>query len=298
MGEARYKGEDGGLYGGGRNEPPDELRKAALAEAAAVLPRDARGVPSADGKIVLVSIGMSNTSQEFEAFQKLAAADAARSPQVVIVNGAQGGRDAHAWVQDEQTAAQPSPWTALDEQLRAAGMTAAQVQVVWLKQALAGPSSVGEFPAHARRLHEDMATALRIARKRFPNAHLAYLSSRIYAGYATTGLNPEPYAYESAFAVRWLIEDQIKGDPKLNWSAERGEMNAPLLLWGPYLWGDGLNARKADGLVWRREDLGEDGTHPSASGQRKVAEMLLAFFKTEPSARAWFVKRDVAARPD
>lgn len=68
MGEAKYKEEDGGLYGGGRNEPPAEHEKAALAEAAAVVPRNARGEPSPDGKIALVSIGMSNTSQEFSAF--------------------------------------------------------------------------------------------------------------------------------------------------------------------------------------------------------------------------------------
>ena len=297
MGEAKHKEEDGGLYGGGRNEPPAEHEKAALAEAAAVVPRNARGEPSPDGKIALVSIGMSNTSQEFSAFQELADADPAKSPQVVIVNGAQGGRDAPAWLREEQAAAagQPSPWTVLDERLRAAGVTAAQVQVVWVKQALAGPASLGEFPVHARRLEEDMARILQIARKRFPNLRLAYVSSRIYAGYATTGLNPEPYAYETAFAVRWLIADQIKGDPKLNWSADRGEVTAPLMLWGPYLWADGLNARKAGGLVWKREDLGEDGTHPSESGRRKVAEMLVTFFKTEPSACAWFLKHDEAA---
>ena len=37
----RYKGEDGGLYGGGSNVPPPEHLKAALAEAAKVQPLDA-----------------------------------------------------------------------------------------------------------------------------------------------------------------------------------------------------------------------------------------------------------------
>lgn len=294
MGKAKYKEQDGGLYGGGRNEPPARHRQAAVAEAAAVVPRNARGEPSADGKIALVSIGMSNTSQEFSAFKKAADADPAKSARLVIINGAQGGRDARAWAQPEQSAEQDrqSTWTVLDERLRAAGLTPSQVQVVWMKQAIAGPASLGEFPAHARRLQQDMAKALNIARKRFPSLRLAYVSSRIYAGYATTRLNPEPYAYESAFSVQWLIADQVKGNPKLNWSAERGEVNAPLILWGPYLWADGLNARKSDGLVWKREDLGQDGTHPSGSGQRKVAELLLGFFKTEPSARTWFLKPD------
>ena len=43
----------------------------------------------------------------------------------------------------------------------------------------------------------------------------ATLSSRIYAGYAVTPLNPEPYAYESAFSVRGLIQQQMAGGKTL-----------------------------------------------------------------------------------
>jgi hypothetical protein len=35
---------------------------------------------------------------------------------------------------------------------------------------------------------------------------------------------------------------------------------------------------------------GGDGTLPSASGRHKVAEMLLGFMKTDPTAKIWFVK--------
>src|SRR5262249_48641938 len=141
-----------------------------------------------------------------------------------------------------------------------------------------------------KKLQKDTLVVLQNARARFPNLRIAYLGSRIYAGYATTRLNPEPFAYEGAFAVRWLIQDQIKGDPELNSNPERGAVKAPLLLWGPYFWGDGTTPRKSDGLVWKREDLVGDGTHPSQSGRQKVAEMLLKFFKTDPLARTWFVK--------
>src|SRR5687767_13774384 len=51
-----YKGEDGGLYGGGKNAPPEAHRAAAEKETAEVVPRDGEGKPSADGTIVLVSI--------------------------------------------------------------------------------------------------------------------------------------------------------------------------------------------------------------------------------------------------
>ena len=42
------------------------------------------------------------------------------------------------------------------------------------------------------------------------------------------------------------------------------------------------------GLVWKREDLAGDGTHPSQSGRQKVAELLLTFFKTSMNAKGWF----------
>jgi lysophospholipase L1-like esterase len=176
----------------------------------------------------------------------------------------------------------------LEQRLKDADVTAEQVQVAWIKQALAGPARLGEFPAHARQLQEDLITILNMARERYPNLQLAYLSNRTYAGYATTALNPEPYAYESAFAVRWVIRAQIAGEPRLNADPALGEVKAPVVLWGPYLWTNGTTPREADGLVWTREDTAEDGTHPSNSGRRKVAALLLKFFRTDFSAIPWF----------
>lgn len=45
-----YKGEDGGLYGGGRNSPPEPHRLAYLKESAKIRPLDAEGKPSDEGK--------------------------------------------------------------------------------------------------------------------------------------------------------------------------------------------------------------------------------------------------------
>ena len=117
--------------------------------------------------------------------------------------------------------------------MKNAGVTAQQVQAVWMKQAEAGPARLGEFPAHARVLSQHIVTALNNLKQRCPNLRLAYLSSRIYAGYATTPLNPEPYSYESAFAVRWVIQDQIKGDANLNFDPKQGKVVAPVLLFRP-----------------------------------------------------------------
>ena len=95
------------------------------------------------------------------------------------------------------------------------------MQIAWVKQANATPT--GAFPTDVTRLQADLTrTMARFLKDRFPNIRLAYYSSRIYAGYANTTLNPEPYAYQAGFAVKWMIEQQINGAPELNYNPAQG----------------------------------------------------------------------------
>ena len=117
------------------------------------------------------------------------------------------------------------------------------------------------------------------------------MSSRIYGGYASTGLNPEPYAYESGFSVKWVIAEQISqqaGNPP---SDGYGPLNvggvAPVLVWDAYLWADGLVPR-SDGLIWQCNNLSQDGTHPSQSGVDKVSSLLMNFHLTSSFSQPWF----------
>jgi len=290
--EDTYKGEDGGLYGKGLNRPPKDLQQAADEVLAKIQPLGVNGEASAEGKIVLISIGMSNTTQEFSVFKQIADADKGKSPKVVIVDCAQGGKDVADWV-DENSPKHAGVWPEVERRLASAGVSAKQVQVAWLKHARRSPARFGEFPKHVEEFRGQMLKLIQLLKKKFPNLRIVYLSSRIYAGYATTTLNPEPYAYESAFVVRRLIQQQVRGDRELNYDPARGEVKAPLLLWGPYLWANGVKGRKIDDLVYTREDLAGDGTHPSISGRKKVAEQLLKFFKTDPNARGWFLREAV-----
>jgi len=203
----------------------------------------------------------------------------------VIVDGAQGGQDASAWV--SPTA---QTWSTLNSRLQAAGVTPAQVQVAWVKQARANPSSLGAFPLHAQILQSNLEAIARNLKTNYPNSKIAYYSSRTRAYTNVPGtLNPEPFAYESAFSVRWMIENQINGTGNLNYDPGRGPAVAPWLAWGPYLWTDGTNPR-SDGFVWLCSDLQNDFTHPSSSGVAKVDQELIAFFKTHATAAPWFLR--------
>jgi hypothetical protein len=283
----RYLGYPGGLYPGGLNTPPDAHAAVAMGRMSEVRARRADGSLAADGRIVLLSLGMTYTSLEYQFFQGMATGDPQVNPAVLLVDGAQA-----SGFTDQVTQPTSAYWAGVDARLQAAGASAAQVQVIWLKTAVGNPS--GPFPEHAEALRDRLETMVRIAQQRFPNLQLLYLSSRAYGGYAQSGrpnpnrLNPEPYAYESGFAERWLIEKQINGEPGLNPDPGKGPVTAPALLWGPYLWADGLTAR-ADGLTWRCSDFEADGTTPSAGGRQKVANLLLAFLKTHPTSMPWFL---------
>jgi len=284
LGTAKYKGEDGGLYGGGKNEPPKNHLEAALKESAKIRPLDAEGNPFGDGRIGLLSVGMSNTTMEYSRFKQIADADPAKSASVIVLDGAQGAQTALRWAD-----AKSPLWQKVDERMKDADLSAKQIQVAWMKQAEARPEQYGDFPKHAKQLQENLVKGLANLKEKFPNLRIVYLSSRIYGGYATTNLNPEPYAYEEAFAMRWLIQDQIAGKPELNCDPAHGPVKSPLLLWGPYLWADGETPRKADGLIYTRGDLSDkDGTHPSETARTKVANLLLNFLKTDPMAKRWF----------
>jgi hypothetical protein len=117
---------------------------------------------------------------------------------VIIVDCAQGGQAMAQWSNP-----MARPWEEALRRLTSAKVTPKQVQVAWIK--LANPGPTGKLSEHGTKLQKDTEAVLQNAKARFPNLRIAYLGSRIYGGYATGRLNPEPYAYESAFVVRWLF---------------------------------------------------------------------------------------------
>jgi hypothetical protein len=302
MGRGTYYGFKGGLYPGASNRMPLAHEAAGLDHAAAIQPRNVAGAPDPAGKYVLLSIGMSNTTQEFcsaggqppcasWSFMARAAADpAVNHGTLALANGALGGQTASTW----DSPADPNYDRVRDTVLIPQGLSEAQVQIAWVKVANAGPTvSLPAQNSDAYTLETQMGDIVRALKVRYPNLQQVFLSNRIFAGYATTNLNPEPYAYESGFAVKWIVQAQIVqmaggGVPVV---PRAGNLDygtvAPWIAWGPYLWAAGPRPR-SDGLVWMPADFEADGTHPSQSGESKVGAMLLGFFKQSTVTACWF----------
>jgi Bacterial Ig-like domain (group 2) len=330
-----YLGFAGGLYENSSSRAPSDHDAAGIAAGTSVQPLDHTGNPASNGAVVFLSIGMSNATIEFSAFQ----AQALSSPSVnhttlALEDGAEGGVLACSW-----TVAQGLPATACPgvtgvraenqyDRVRdtvlavdtsaptaTAGcgappaspcLTEAQVEAIWIKEANAFPGTAGTLSlcdastagcvnsstnTEALKYESQLGQIIRAAKSRYPNLKQVFLSTRIYAGYATTPLNPEPYAYEYGYSAKWLIEaqilqtrngtvDPVAGD--LNYSNGTGAWTA----WGTYIWADGTNAR-SDGLAWLSTDYQSDGTHPNATGQGKVATQLMNFFTTS-AYTPWF----------
>ena len=97
MGARTYQGTPGGLYPDGGNVPPPGHLSSGVSLARGIGPLDALGQPSVAGRYAFISVGMSNTTQEFSTFIPMATADGTRDPRLVIIDGAQGGQTGTAW---------------------------------------------------------------------------------------------------------------------------------------------------------------------------------------------------------
>jgi hypothetical protein len=282
LGTGYWNGSQGGLYSNGSNYRTASHNAAGLNIASQIMPLDTSGnIDVANGKIVWLSIGMSNTTQETQAFLPMANSFPGKNPKLVLVDGAQGGQDIDVIINPNANF-----WTVINQRLATNGLTNRQVQVVWFKQAEAGPND-SAFASYPDSLKLKFKRAIQLIKDKFPRARLCYMSSRIYAGYATTQLNPEPYAWYSGWSVKRLIEDQVNGDTSLTYTGINAR--APWLAWGPYLWADGTTPR-SDGLTWLcPTDYSSDGTHPSTAGRQKVAQLLLDFFTTDSTTTPWFL---------
>ena len=286
LGTGTYGGEEGGLYSDGSNVRPTSQTTYGQTLAGKVQPLNSSGVASPTGKIVFLALGESTALDEFgTGFLPLARYDPAINSNIVFVDGAQGGATPGELL---TTTGNGYYNTILNNYLPDQGVTADQVQVMWIEDS--NGIATGTFPTDMTTLTTDYETVLENLHDLFPNLLMAYFSSRIYAGYSNgvAKINPEPYAYEAGFATKNAILDQYNGTGICGGNGCSPTV-APWVSWGPYYWANGLLASD-DGMVWTCQDLQADGTHPqSPSGDLKVAGQLLNFLKTDVTTTPWFL---------
>ena len=284
LGTGSYEGAEGGLYPGGSNTPPAAQEAAAVAAAESIQPRDTNGtVDTVNGKYVFMSVGVSITHTVWDEFGPAETFDPALNSHLVLVNGAIDGTNSPNWTSPTSGTYQ----TILNYFLPYQNVSAQQVAAVWIMMPHSSPS--GTFPTDMTNQENDLISLVQNLHTYFPNLVLAYLTSNDYAGYqGAKGSYNETYSYEFGYAVQTVIADQINGQANLNWNPNNGPVMAPLLLWGPYTWSNGMIPR-SDGQVWTCQDVTNDGLHPSASGRNKEAGSLITFMKTDPTATPWYL---------
>ena len=175
LGAGLYLGAfQGGLYPGGVNTIPSAHNAAGLAKAALIVPRDASGNPSPTGRVVLLSIGLSNTTQEFcggafptcQSFSfigQAAASNHVNHTSLVIVDGAIGGQTPPTWDMPTDT----NYDTVRNTRLTPAGVTEQQVQAIWIKLADAGPTiALPNAGADAYALEQGVGNVVRACKAR------------------------------------------------------------------------------------------------------------------------------------
>lgn len=290
LGTGSYMGSEGGLYPGGSNVRPAVHEADGVALADGIVPLDANGNPDPNGKYVLLGLGVSISRTMFSQYQLTEQADPAINPHLVIVNGAIDGTDSPDWANVNDGAWQ----SVLNFYLPYQNVTANQVVAIWAMIPHSQPK--GTYPSDMTQQINDVISAIQNMKIYFPNVKLAYLESMHYGGYAPNNplILPEPYAYETGFAMQTIIADQINGQANLNYNPNNGPVVAPWLSWGTYDWANGMLANSnvyspsAD-LEWSCTDLGPDGVHASTVGKNKDAALITNFFKLDETVTPWYL---------
>ena len=264
-----------GLYPGGKNDMPDPHRRAGDRSAAAIRPLDLDGKPSPDGKILALTVGHSNCNMYFGALQKRLQQNAAQlHPRFELLNAAVGGQQLPEIVQ-----LQGKVWDRQKKLLEAPGCSANQVQVVffhttyhtWKNTTQAAPRP---FPRTMQAMQADMAKVLRHLVGLYPNLRIAYVTAdgfRHFTGW-------EPHVWQEAFAIKWLVESQIRGEAGT--AFEGPDRALPWLEWGPYIWDNG----------WGR-DYFTDGVHPAPKALDIFVDKYWAHFAADSVSRAWLLSK-------
>lgn len=270
----RYRDEfETGLYPGGKSEMPAIHRQAGERVAATIRPLDVDGaVDEQNGRILGLVLGHSNCSMYFGALQRhLAQQREKLHPRFELVNAAVGGQQL-----PEIVALRGGVWDRAQSFLDGrSGCSKQQVQVLFLHTTYHGASNGRRlpprpFPEVMQNMQRDLDKVLAYCVERFPNLKIAYLTCDGFRHF--TGF--EPHVYQEAFALKWLIESQLRGEASTRF--EGPDRHLPWLTWGPYIWDN----------TWDRSYF-TDGVHPAAKTLDIFVDKYWQHLRGDSVAKSW-----------
>ncbi len=255
LGTNTYLNQQGGLYPGGSNTPPTSYFNNQIQPAYNTL--------NNDNHIVMLCLGMSNMRHACNSFISQVEGNPNVNPAIKIVNGARSGRAQQAWDDTPNLNDNNDAWSSANKKLSDANETPQSVNVVLYFNAWGFPDEP-DFVTYAQTMQNSLGTTMSSIASLYPNTQLIYVTSREYAGYVVTDLNPDPWAYWDGFAFKWLVADRING-----------VTSGPPLLWQAYQYDP----------TWPQSYFrAGDGVHLSDEGLAVVGPLWFDFFMTQP----WF----------
>lgn len=270
---ASFEGFETGLYPGG-NTIPEGHQKEGVRIASSIVPLSVDGKKDdKNGKVLALVLGHSNCQQYFDSLISVLSFKDVLNPRFEFINAAVGGQQLHEIVQLEGKV-----WDKAKLWLRRPGYSASQVQILFFHTTYHTAKNVDSrpvspFPQHIQSMQKDMTTVLQHCVKLFPNLKIAYQTSdgfRHFTGW-------EPHVWQEAFAVKWLIESQIKKMPGTEYEGPGKKL--PWLQWGPYIWDN----------TWDECNF-LDGVHPSHISKNIFVKKYWDLLSKDPVAKNWLLK--------
>lgn len=298
LGAGTYLGYQGGLFPGGQNteSPATQHYKKGRSFAKNMQPLDSLGnVNYGDGVVLMGGFGPSVVGSLFDEFVPIVR-DTLDGYNTNIcfdaINMSAGGKGL-----DFATGIDSNKyWNNLLGKIIEKGYTPQQLQVAFMyfsnKTDTTGPLTFPETPLEIRDSYEIF---LRMLLDRFPNVQIVFISGRHYGGYCDTTMEQayaiqEPVSYWNSFSVKWLIQDQIMGDPGLRYFGVNKRV--PFITWGPYYWTDGAEPRATDGRYYICEDFSEtDGYHLMPEAYQDDADYLMQHIYSSEFSK-YYVRND------
>lgn len=285
-----FNGIRGGLYPEGSNIRPAEHLTECIEHVQAITPMDIYGNPNPNGKVVMLGIGASNPMTEFQQFIDFSNDYEPVNDNLKIINACVGGQGIQKMFDITD-----NYWSGVVNGLEDQGLSAEQVQVVWIEQDNTRAYDT-IFPSAPNALVNDYQLLLHVIQELFPNVQICYITARAYSGYADP-VDPEvsggllyPRDYFNGWAIKFLIEKVI--NHAFGFESEGPSAQIPLVTWGTYHWTDGSTPRE-DGLYLDCDlDVGPDGLHLSGVGEYKMGSLLFDYFKTDTTAKYWYLDED------